>query len=109
MKLSDLMIEIYKYFNVFDQREKMATLTKKELYFLLILCSDNHGDSQTVIDNYKPFKSEMNDILSLQETGTSDIEELKELQIETGDKFISTKLPTSILDMYSIELSVIIV
>jgi len=64
--VSQLFVEIYKNFNVSDQREKMKELSKSELYFLLETCIDNHDEEDlTVCQNFSPFIYEIKNILKI--------------------------------------------
>lgn len=90
--VSDLFVDIYTNFNVCSQVEKMNTLTKKELYLLIILALDKHDDNDPVVlHNFLTFESIGDDIFELQEDKEIDNDDLKLLIEETGDKYISTK------------------
>ena len=80
-KPSELLIDIYKMFNVNDQRERMKQLTKKELYYLLLCC-------MTVITNFSEFENEIDDILLLQENEKTNNPILQELINETNSTWI---------------------
>lgn len=83
--VSESFMGIYQYFNVSDQRDKMKNISKEELYYLLLLCMDNHDeDDPTVYENYKPFGPEIDDILKFQESGETTIMEIINLQKELG-------------------------
>lgn len=90
--VSDLFVDIYKNFNVCSQVERIETLTKKELYLLIILALDNHSDDDPVVlHNFLPFESIGDDIFEIQEDREIVNDDLKLLIEETGDKYISTK------------------
>lgn len=90
--VSDLFVDIYTNFNVCSQVEKMNTLTKKELYLLILLALDKHDDDDPVVlHNFLPFESIGDDIFEIQEDKGVVNEDLKQLIEETGDKYISTK------------------
>ena len=90
--VSDLFVDIYTNFNVFSQVEKMNTLTKKELYLLILLALDKHDDNDPVVlHNFLPFESIGDDIFEIQEDKGVVNDDLKLLIDETGDKYISTK------------------
>ena len=90
--VSDLFVDIYTNFNVCSQVEKMNTLTKKELYLLIILALDKHDDNDPVVlHNFLTFESIGDDIFDLQEDKEIVNGDLKLLIEETGDKYISTK------------------
>ena len=66
--VSDLFVDIYTNFNVCSQVEKMNTLTKKELYLLIILALDKHDDNDPVVlHNFLTFESIGDDIFELRE------------------------------------------
>ena len=66
MNVSELFLDIFRLFNVSDQRGRMKQLTKKELYFLLISAMDNHNeDNPVVIINLSDFELEIKDKLRL--------------------------------------------
>lgn len=90
--VSDLFVDIYTNFNVCSQVEKMNTLTKKELYLLILLALDKHSDDDPVVlHNFLPFESIGDDLFELQEDKGVVNDDLKQLIEETGDKYISTK------------------
>lgn len=90
--VSDLFVDIYTNFNVCSQVEKMNTLTKKELYLLILLALDKHSDDDPVVlHNFLPFESIGDDLFELQEDKGVSNDDLKQLIEETGDKYISTK------------------
>lgn len=90
--VSDLFVDIYTNFNVFSQVEKMKTLTKKELYLLIILALDKQDDNDPVVlHNFLPFESIGDDIFEIQEDKEIVNDDLKLLIEETGDKYITTK------------------
>ena len=95
IKVSDKFVEIYKNFNVVSQIENMRTLSKKELYLLLLICFDKHSDEDPVsIFNFSSFKDEallLFDVMDDKDTlGRSDDYIIKELIEESGDKYIET-------------------
>jgi hypothetical protein len=88
--VSDLFVDIYTNFNVCSQVEKMNTLSRKELYLLILLALDKHDDNDPVVlHNFLPFESIGDDIFNIQEEVVND--DLKQLIEESGDKYISTK------------------
>ena len=100
LTISSEFIEIFRLFNVSDQRDKMKLLDRKELYYLLLCCMDNHNeDDPIVIVNYSDFELEINEILEFQESEKTTNPYLLELVTETGDEWVSTtvsepELPT---------------
>jgi len=90
--VSDLFVDIYTNFNVCSQVERMKTLTKKELYLLILLALDKHDDNDPVVlHNFLPFESIGDDIFEIQEDKGVVNDDLTQLIDETGDKYISTK------------------
>lgn len=96
--VSELFLDIYRLFNVSDQRERIKQLTKKEIYFLLHCAMDNHNeDDIIVIVNFSDYEFEVNEILEFQETEKTTNQYLLDLVKETDDACISTsviELPT---------------
>ncbi len=96
IKVSQKFIEIYRNFNVSDQREKMSELSKKELYLLLDSCVDNHDeDDSTVALNFSPYSVELKEILKIQSGDEVDNTILKELQKETDFRLSSDRVSES--------------
>jgi len=90
--VSDLFVDIYTNFNVCSQVEKMNTLSRKELYLLILLALDKHDDNDPVVlHNFLPFESIGDDIFEIQEDKGVVNDDLKQLIEETDDKYISTK------------------
>lgn len=93
IEVSELFLNIFKLFNVSDQRVRMKQLEKKELYYLLICVMDNHNeDDPVVISNYSDFELEINEILEFQESEKTDNQYLLALIKETEDSWISTNV-----------------
>ena len=66
--VSDIFMEVYKNFNVYDQVETMKQLEPRELYLLLTLCLDKHDDDNVIVKhNLLPFRSEVLDIYDIQD------------------------------------------
>lgn len=96
IKVSQKFIEIYRNFNVSDQREKMSELSKKELYLLLDSCVDSHDeDDSTVALNFSPYSVELKEILKIQSGDEVDNTILKELQKETDFRLSSDRVSES--------------
>ena len=88
-KPSELLIDIFKMFNVIDQRDRMKLLSKKDLYYLLLCCIDKHDEEQsTVISNFKDFELEIDEITSLQKSQETTNPFLLELLEETDSTWI---------------------
>jgi hypothetical protein len=97
--VSDEFIDIYKNFNVSSQIDKMKSLSKRELYLLLVLCLDFHSDEDPVcINNYKTFKDEIIEINDIQDDKETSNPILKSLIEETGDKYIDIDNLVDILE-----------
>ena len=97
--VSDDFIDIYKNFNVSSQIDKMKSLSKRELYLLLVLCLDFHSDEDPVcINNYKTFKDEIIEINDIQDDKETSNPILKSLIEETGDKYIDVDNLVDILE-----------
>lgn len=100
INISHEFIEIFRLFNVSDQRDRMKSLDRKELYYLLLCCMDNHNeDEPMVILNYSDFELEINEILEFQESEKTNNQYLLDLISQTGDEWVSTtvtepELPT---------------
>ena len=92
IKVSHNFIEIYRNFNVSDQREKMNELSKAELYLLLDSCIDNHDDEDSTVQlNFSPFMNELKEILNLQ-SGEVSNSILEDLQNKAGLKISNIRI-----------------
>jgi hypothetical protein len=47
--VSPLLVDIYRNFNVLPQPERMESLTRRELYLLLILCWDKFDTEDPIV------------------------------------------------------------
>lgn len=91
--VSEKFLEIYRYFNVSDQRDNMEKLSKEELYLLLDTCVDEHDeDDPTVILNFSPYSTELNEILKIQSGYDVDNEVVKNLQKITNLRLSFTRV-----------------
>lgn len=90
--VSDLLIDIYKQFNVCDQRDRMLQLSEKEKYFLFICVVDNHDEEDPIVlQNLSGFSDEIvDDTLSFQETEETKNLFLLEISKETDSAYIDT-------------------
>jgi len=87
-KVSQLFVDIFHYFNVYDQRDRMKNLSREELYLLLDTCIDSHDeDDLTVCQNFSPYMSELKQILEIQNGSETQNSELKNL-IEVTDTLL---------------------
>jgi hypothetical protein len=100
--ISDIFLDIYKNFNVYEQTTKMKQLNKSELYLLLILTLDNLDETEPVsLNNYRDFKEEILEICDIQNDKTTNNETLLELVKITNDKYIDV---TILVDKNGLEL-----
>lgn len=91
IKISEKMYNVYRLLNVTNQIEEMKSLSKKELYLLLILSLDKFSeDDQTYVSNILPFKDEVMEIFDIQDGKKTSNQELKDLITETEDEYIDT-------------------
>jgi len=89
--VSKEFIDIFKNFNVVNKVDEMKSLSDKELYLLLTVCLDKHDDKQpTVVYNFQPFRDKVMEIFDVQDDKETKNELIKELILETGDKYIET-------------------
>lgn len=93
IKVSDEFVDIYRNFNVYNQIDKLKSMSKKDLYLMLTLCLDKHSDEDpVVVNNFLPFKEECMKIFDVQDDkGTEDLD-LKSLIDETNDEYIDTDI-----------------
>jgi hypothetical protein len=91
IQVSELFLDIYKYFNVNSQIDKMQMLTRKELFLLLILAIDNYSeDSTIVVNNLMNFRDELENLYKLQNDEVVNDIDLIELSKLTSEKYIDT-------------------
>jgi hypothetical protein len=91
--ISEKFLELYRNFNVSDQRDNMKELSEEELYLLLDTCVDEHDeDDPTVTLNFSPYSAELNEILKIQSGDTVDNKVLKNLQDKTDFRLSSTRV-----------------
>lgn len=96
IKVSQKFIEIYRNFNVSDQREKMNELSKEELYLLLDSCIDRHDEADTTVTlNFSPFYNELKEILKIQSGEEVDNDILSKLQKDTDYRLSSNRVSES--------------
>lgn len=109
--VSDLFIEIYENFNVYNQIDKMNLLSDRELYLLLTLCLDKHAPDYPVDDiskivqynfgyseikentseNVVNIRNKFSEIYNLQDDKKVTNPIIKKLIKESGHKYIETK------------------
>lgn len=91
LKVSNLFAETFKNFNVTSQKNNMETLSRKELMLLLIKSLDTFDEENPItIENFRPYKDELNLIFSHQnDEDTTDID-LLHLSNITNEKYIDS-------------------
>lgn len=103
IKVSQKFIEIYRNFNVSDQREKMNELSKEELYLLLDSCIDLHDEDDTTVTlNFSPFYNELKEILKIQsgeEVDNTDYRLSSDRVSESGEKLPSIYTRDEVRDL----------
>ena len=97
--VSDLFVDIYTNFNVCSQVERMKTLSKKELYLLILVVLDKNTDETLENDpviqhNLLPFEEYSDDIYNLSDDKDV-VTELAELVEETGQYVKTTNIVDS--------------
>lgn len=91
IKVSENFVDIFKHFNVNSQIEKMRQLPRKELLLMLTLAVDSYSEeSNIVIENFRPFKEELDLIYQLQNDETVTDTDLLSIAEETDEKYIDT-------------------
>lgn len=86
IKVSELFLDIYKNFNVSDQRDRLNLLSREELYILLETCIDRHdSDDQTVLFNLSTSCEEMSELRNLHKDKEFTDQDLKDLQNKFSD------------------------
>ena len=92
MKLNEKLKHCYLYFNVYDLKEKINTLTEKERYLITLLATENHNpdDNNTNI-NFSYLENEIKDFLHYFETYEIRKNVIKEL-INDLDKYLNTTI-----------------
>lgn len=91
--ISDKFLEIYRNFNVSDQRDNMSKLSKEELYLLLDTCVDSHDeDDPMVCLNFSTYSDELKEILKIQSGDDIDNQVLKNLQEKTDHRLSSSRV-----------------
>lgn len=91
ISVSEIFVEAYMNFNVTEQIEQIRRLDKREMYLLLICAIDRHDENDPiVIKNMIAFESEMLELAMVQEDGSTDNEIIRELILETGNRYIET-------------------
>jgi hypothetical protein len=90
--VSDLFFDIFQNFNVFNQVSSMKQLSNEELFLLLDACIDHHDmEDSIVIGNFSPFKTELSEILLIQNGKKTNNIDLANL-IEKTDPILSSQI-----------------
>jgi hypothetical protein len=109
--VSDLFIEIYENFNVYNQIDKMNLLTDRELYLLIALCLDKHAPDPKISEisnvvqynfgyseikentsvNVVNIREKVSEIYNLQDDKEVTNPIIKKLIKESDHKYIETK------------------
>ncbi len=88
-KVSDNFLNIFRNFNVSDQRKNMSLLTREELFILLDTCIDLHDENDPIVElNFSPFIEEIKNLLTIQSEEISDDKILSSLQKRYGHRLI---------------------
>lgn len=91
IQVSENFVDIFKHFNVNSQIDKMSQLSRKELLLMLTLAVDSYSeDNNIVIENFRPFKGELDLIYQLQNDETVTDADILSIAQETGEKYIDT-------------------
>lgn len=87
--VSDEFVKAYKLFNVI--KLDLSNLSRQELLLLLVVAVDVFSEENSVvIDNFRPFQSEINIILDLLSDKDIDDQDLLNLATLTNEKYIDT-------------------
>lgn len=87
--VSDEFVKAYKLFNVI--KLDLSNLSRQELLLLLVVAVDVFSEENSVvIDNFRPFQSEINIILDLLSDKDIDDPDLLNLATLTNEKYIDT-------------------
>lgn len=87
--VSDEFVKAYKLFNVI--KLDLSNLSRQELLLLLVVAVDVFSEENSVvIDNFRPFQSEINIILDLLSDKDIDDQDLLNLANLTNEKYIDT-------------------
>lgn len=87
--VSEEFVKAYKLFNVI--KLDLSNLSRQELLLLLVVAVDVFSEENSVvIDNFRPFQSEINIILDLLSDKDIDDPDLLNLANLTNEKYIDT-------------------
>jgi hypothetical protein len=91
IKVSTEFIEAYQLFNVNSQVDKIDQLSRRERLLLFTLAIDSYSeDSAVAIENFRPYKEDLDLIYALQNDDTVTDADLLYLSDATGEKYIDT-------------------
>lgn len=92
IKVSTEFIEAYQLFNVNSQVDKIDQLSRKERLLLFTLAIDSYSEDSTVaIENFRPYKEDLDLIYALQNDDIVTDADLLYLSDATGEKYIDTR------------------
>ena len=91
IKVSTEFIEAYQLFNVNSQVDKIDQLSRRERLLLFTLAIDSYSEDNAVaIENFRPYKEDLDLIYALQNDDTVTDADLLYLSDATGEKYIDT-------------------
>ena len=91
IEVSELFVETYINFNVTDQTNQIRSLSKREIYLLLIYVIDRHDEyDPVVVRNLREFESEMLELVNIQDDLPTKNQVILDLINETGNRYIET-------------------
>lgn len=89
IKVSNAFVDIYKKINIIDQRNNMSSLSKRELYLLILLSLDKiKSENKAFYLNIGAFRYEGENILKMIQNEKVCDQTLLDLMMET-DKYIN--------------------
>lgn len=98
--VSDDFANIFRLFNVFDQKETLEkfkkTHTEEDFYLLMSICVDRHNDDDMIVcNNFEPYIPVLDEIASHKDNIDNNMEIipiLAKLGEITKDKYINTEI-----------------
>jgi len=89
VKVSDEFIDIYRNFHIYNQVDRMNKLSRVELFLLLVLAIDKYDENNNIVmDNFRPFKPEIIEILAAHEGKDYTDPDLIAAGEMTGEKYV---------------------
>lgn len=74
--VSDLFFDIYKNFNIYDQSERMKSLSEIELYLIISCVCERHESDSIVIESLSKFENELVNFIDFEKSGKTGVESL---------------------------------